>query len=139
VTGDDLIQLASRLAANPGLGDAEARYRSAASRAYYGAFHLARAFLADLGARLLKNATGHAELYRVLLSSGQSDAQNAARLLSDLRRNRNAADYDLDSARFRKQSVAFEIVESADQVRELLDRCRQEPALSEIRGRLSSS
>lgn len=40
MTGSDLIALASHLVANTAFGNAEARYRSAISRAYYGAFHL---------------------------------------------------------------------------------------------------
>jgi uncharacterized protein (UPF0332 family) len=139
MTGNDLILLAGKLAANPGLGDAEARFRSSVSRAYYGAFHVARAFLTEMGVHLLKNASGHAELYRLLWSSGHSDARGAARLLNDLRRDRNAADYDLDATKFGKQSVAFQIVEVADRVRVLIDRCQQEPALSEIRASLGSS
>lgn len=133
MTGADLILLAGKLAANPALGDSEARFRSAVSRAYYGAFHLARSFLMDLGSRVVKNATGHTEIYRTLWNSAHPDARRAARVLSTLRSQRNRADYDLDDARFRQQRTAIQAVEMADEVRGLLGHCRQEPALSEIR------
>lgn len=139
MTGTEFIALASKLTANPALGDAEARFRSAASRAYYGAFHLARLFLLELGSHVVKNATGHTEAYRLLWSSRQPDAQTAARLLTTLRSERNRADYNLDDPRFREQRTAIQAVEMAHEVRKLLDRCRQEPALSEIRSRLSGS
>ena len=45
MTGDELIALASHLIVNPAFKNEEARFRSATSRAYYGAFHLAVGFL----------------------------------------------------------------------------------------------
>ncbi|MBW3540986.1 MAG: HEPN domain-containing protein [Planctomycetes bacterium] len=138
MTGHDLILLAGKLTANPGLGDAEARFRSAVSRAYYGAFHFARAFVEEMGAVVPKNATGHFELSRLLWDTAHADAQQAADHLDDLRRERNRADYDQDSTRFRKQVNAVQCVELADDIRSAIDRCREEPALSVIRAALGS-
>ena len=44
MTGDDFINLAGKLATSPD----EASLRTAVSRAYYGAFHLALAFFDDI-------------------------------------------------------------------------------------------
>jgi hypothetical protein len=54
MTGDDFIAFSGKLAANPAAG--EAGFRSASSRAYYGAFHLAMAFLAEIGTPVPANA-----------------------------------------------------------------------------------
>jgi uncharacterized protein (UPF0332 family) len=47
MTGLDFIALAGKLAASPNADGATVR--TAVSRAYYGAFHLTKAFLRDLG------------------------------------------------------------------------------------------
>jgi hypothetical protein len=55
--GNDFIALAGKLAVAPAAG--EATYRTVVSRAYYGAFHLARSFLVELGFVPLGNANVH--------------------------------------------------------------------------------
>src|SRR5688572_10143061 len=47
ITGDQFIEYAARLAAKAVATEAE--QRSASSRGYYGAYHLARAFLKEVG------------------------------------------------------------------------------------------
>lgn len=54
---DDFVSLAGKLAANANAD--EATYRTAVSRAYYGAFHLAAAFLAELGFVAPRTANVH--------------------------------------------------------------------------------
>ena len=135
MTGDDFIALAGNLAVNTGLGTHEARYRSAVSRAYYGAYHLASDFLMELGIRIPRSA--HAHVYRLLWTAEYSQARQAARLLTDLRRARNRADYDLSRPSFRDQDVAIETIEAAHEVRSFLQACRAEPLRSEIQARLA--
>lgn len=125
--GQDLIAVAAHLTQNAALGKAEARYRSAISRAYYGAFHLAAKFLAEHHRPVRENHTGHQEAYLALFGTGITEAMQAARILSDLRSKRNAADYRLSAKGFDGQPHAMQQVESADAVRALLDRCRQNP------------
>jgi uncharacterized protein (UPF0332 family) len=48
MTGADFIELAGKLLASARI-PTEAACRTAISRSYYGAFHLARAFFADMG------------------------------------------------------------------------------------------
>jgi uncharacterized protein (UPF0332 family) len=133
MTGDDLIHLAGHLIANTALGDPEARYRSAVSRAYYGAFHLASAFLADCGARILSNHTGHVQAARILQANGHPDVVEASRLLDDLRSARNEADYNLQKKRLASRASAQADVEMAADLQICLARCRKEPAFSQIK------
>jgi hypothetical protein len=88
MTGDDLIFLASNLTANSALGNAECRYRSAISRAYYGAYHLIVSFLKELAAQkelaginlhVPENHRGHEEAYRLLFATSVPEAIEAAR------------------------------------------------------------
>jgi len=138
MTGNDFLKLASNLAVNPGLGDVAPRCRTAVSRTCYAAFHFAVEFLAEFGVRIPANHTGHQEASRQLHKTKQSDAQMAARLLEDLRTDRNEADYRLDRQRLENQRSAMDAVESASQLRQFLEACRQEPARSEIVEALSA-
>src|SRR5580704_1421606 len=109
MTGDDFIALASRLLLS-NIGDPEARYRSAVSRAYYGAYHLAIEFLSGIGFRVSGNSECHEEAYRALLNSGNLDAVTAARLLNDLRNSRNEADYRLTKKRLAVEANARAVI-----------------------------
>lgn len=136
MTGDDLIGLAGHLIVNKAYGESEARYRSAVSRAYYGAYHLVASFLKELGVTLKENHTGHQEAYEKLFKTGQTDAVAAARLLQDLRHARNDADYKLHINKFKSMQNAKNDVEMAGDCQQCIERCKQEPALSEIRASL---
>jgi uncharacterized protein (UPF0332 family) len=128
--GHDLITVAGHRTQNAALGKAEARFRSAISRAYYGAFHLVAQFLAENKRVIRENHTGHQEAYRVLFGTGIPEAVEAAQFLSELRTQRNAADYRLSAKGFDSQSKAMERVELAETIRSLLDKCRQNPGLA---------
>src|SRR5688572_33207692 len=113
MTPDDLIQLAGNLAVNPHFGAGEARFRSAVSRAYYGAYHLAANLLQDFQISVRRNHTGHNQVYRCLFECGHFRARIAAQLLDELRAERNAADYDLTKVKFADQRVAEDCVKKA--------------------------
>lgn len=138
MTGSDLLHLAGHLVVNTPIGAAEARYRAAVSCAYYGVFHLAVATLADFGLNVVKNHTGHDDAYRKLFGTSNRQAQEAARLLHDLRGDRNEADYDLSKSRFSRQLNAKLVIESAHDCARLLGECLEEPNRSEILRRLRS-
>jgi len=125
VTGADLVHLAGCLAANSALGaNDEARFRSAASRAYYGAFHVVCGFLAKRpGLKILQNHHGHRQAYLHLLTIAKPEAVEAARLLDDLRADRNNADYDLSSTKFRSFRNARQCVEMAHAIQSALNAC----------------
>jgi uncharacterized protein (UPF0332 family) len=126
MTGADLIHLAGHLAVNRALGsNDEARFRSAASRAYYGAFHLARAFLVDhLKQHILRNHHGHRQVLEQLTQLVNPEATRAMRLLHELRRDQNSADYDLAATAFRDANKARVCVEMAESIRIALEKCR---------------
>lgn len=82
---------AQRLAA----ASAEEDSRSATSRAYYAAFHVASSFMANLGFNVPNAERAHAYLWLRLQNAGEATIQRAGILLNDLRRERTRADYDL--------------------------------------------
>jgi uncharacterized protein (UPF0332 family) len=86
----DYLNLARTLVAGP----TEAEWRSATSRAYYAAFHVARVLLLGLGFRVPQADRAHGYLWMRLSNAGQADVMTAGRRLGDLRRERNRADYD---------------------------------------------
>lgn len=86
----DFLALASRLAAGP----TEADWRSAVSRAYYAAFHVARELLAGLNFTVPRADRAHQYLVFRLSNAGEPTVESAGRDLDTLRRLRNRADYD---------------------------------------------
>lgn len=129
--GKDFIALAGKLAAVPSAD--EATYRTAVSRAYYGAFHVARTFLVELGFEPVRNANVHAYVRRHLSGSGDADAVLASELLDDLQSARNRADYRLDDPEVGTRAHAMLIVERAQLVISAVDSCRADEARETIR------
>jgi uncharacterized protein (UPF0332 family) len=93
MTGDDfyLLSIDHLLSEEP----TPARYRTSIGRAYYAAFHRARALLLSIGIALPKGSECHSKLVFILGSSGDADVSVAASKLAALRKSRNDADYDL--------------------------------------------
>jgi uncharacterized protein (UPF0332 family) len=137
MNGRDLIILAGHLVQNKALGNNEARYRSAISRAYYGAFHLVVAFLAEHNCTIAESGQGHESAYRQLFDTKVEPAKEAARHLNDLRRERIRADYRLGVKGLDGQQNAMDKVEMAETVRSLLDKCRIEPTRTAVAAALN--
>jgi uncharacterized protein (UPF0332 family) len=78
-------------------GNREGDWRSAASRAYYAAFHVARQLLRQSGFAVPQADRAHSYLWLRLANAGHPDVQRAGNDLSDMRVVRNQADYDLDN------------------------------------------
>ena len=87
----DLLDLADEL----GTDDREAAWRAATHSAYYAAFHVARALLAQAGFAVPHGDRAHGYLWLRLQNCGHPDVTAAGRNLSDARGIRNEADYDL--------------------------------------------
>lgn len=87
----DFLTLAQQLSG----AATEAAWRSAVSRAYYAAFHIARHLLEDLGFTVPRADRAHAYLWLRLSNCGDPLVQTAGQGLNGLRRDRNGADYDL--------------------------------------------
>ena len=132
MTGDEFINLAGKLATSAD----EAAHRSAVSRAYYGAFHLASAYLDEIERSVPRNSNAHVQIARKLQSAGQADAIRAGSLLGDLHSDRIKADYRLDDVRAGTSAFARICVETAHEIRSALSACRTEPARGEIKSRL---
>lgn len=134
----DFISLAVRLSGSR----QEADLRTAVSRAYYGAFHAARELLEQCGvgfpAKELFGADVDTKVRFCLANTGDADASLIANKLSDLRSQRNFADYDLKSDRFSPahpknvtvcSQLAIEIVD-------WLEQCRSEPSFGSFRDKV---
>ncbi|HET6878557.1 MAG TPA: hypothetical protein VFI31_00195 [Pirellulales bacterium] len=132
----DFISLALRLSNSQN----EADLRSAVSRAYYGAFHVARQFFFDVGLRWTRKESYAAEVHmkvRYCLSqAGEADALLASDQLWSLRDLRNQADYDLDSTRFKSAARVATAVRIAPEVVDAIQRCRVEPVFTEAGDRI---
>lgn len=132
----DFISLAGRLAA--ATNAEEAVYRTAVSRAYYGAFHVAASFLAELGFSAPRMANVHVFVQHYLNGSGHPSACTAASLLSDLHAARNRADYQLSHFRSGSQAVAKLSVETAHEVRNAVRECSQSPTKEQVQSGISA-
>src|SRR5262245_13711822 len=86
----DYLTLATALAN----GAAEAEWRSASSRAYYSAFHVARDLMRDLGFRVPRAEQAHGYLWLRLSNAGPRGVERTGSDVRDLRQQRNRADYD---------------------------------------------
>jgi len=91
----DFMSVALRLS----MGD-EASRRTAISRAYYCAYHVARKLITDCGVCFAGHAATHEQLPWCLQQSGDAGAQRAGSGLKALRGVRNDADYALESGDF---------------------------------------
>lgn len=81
-------------------GVTEGEWRTAISRAYYAAFHIACDTLASLGFRVPSHSEqAHAYAWRRWSNTGEWTIDDAGRDLDRLRSDRNEADYD-KNARF---------------------------------------
>lgn len=129
----DFVSLAVRLSGSHN----EAELRSAVSRSYYGAFRIAKTFLADCGIRWPRKESYAAEIHRkvrhCLSQSANVDAMLAGDQLWSLRDLRNQADYELESTMFKATANVATAVRIATEIVDSLQRCRSEPAFSEVR------
>jgi uncharacterized protein (UPF0332 family) len=122
----DYLSLADTLAQ----GTTEAEWRSACSRGYYAAFHVARELLLALGFRVPQADRAHGFLWLRLSNAGVVEVNNAGSLLNDLRRERNRADYD--DRRTLARPTADQSVRFAEEIIQALDAASVEPVRSQI-------
>lgn len=88
----DFLPVAEALAQ----GDSEAEWRSASSRAYYAAFHVACEFLATLGFQVPRMERARAFAWLRLSNASSVEVVKAGQALNGLRSDRNVADYNGD-------------------------------------------
>jgi hypothetical protein len=99
----DFIQLAHRLSHE---FNNEAAFRSAISRSYYGLYNLMSSFLANNNIPLPDAAEAHNLTYKYLHNCGVPDVQKLAKILDDLRDERNDADYHLELTQYNDPNIA---------------------------------
>ncbi len=100
-------------------GIREAEWRSAVSRAYYAAFHVARDLLQKCGFMVPQGEQAHAYLWLRLSNSIHPDVKLACGDLNYPRSMRNRADYDLDQPF--PHTVAVGQVQAAEDIIKLFD------------------
>ncbi|MFO0964747.1 MAG: HEPN domain-containing protein [Gemmataceae bacterium] len=122
----DFIWLAGRLAS----AATEAEWRSAVSRAYYAAFHVARRLFTDLRFNVPRADRAHQYLVFRLSNGGEPAVEQTGRDLDTLRRLRNRADYD--DAPVLTQAQASAAVRLAEGIIQALDSVRLEPTRAAI-------
>jgi uncharacterized protein (UPF0332 family) len=122
MTGRDFLNQARRLQALSGEED----WRTAVSRAYYAAFHIARDFLEDLRFRVPKSDRAHAYLWLRLQNCGDGAISTAGSDLNELRSKRNIADYDLQATV--SAADALQWVDLAEQIILALEAAAADPA-----------
>ena len=115
MNGRAFLDLAQELATS----DTEQRRRTAVSRAYYGAYHVALEFVRNCDVIVPKHDV-HVKLQWCIQQIGEHAARNditkAGSKLGDLRTERNKADYDLDDGSIAKPANALKAVKRAEQI-----------------------
>ena len=119
-----------RLAEDLANGTTEAEWRSATSRGYYAAFHVARLLLEDLRFTIPRDDKAHKFLYFRLNNGGDAQVANAAYHLNYLRNERNWCDYNLRVSC--RQDVAVSHIQLAEDIIRMLDAARNEPTRTQI-------
>ena len=127
--GDDFIIFAGKLSVQGSIGPAG--YRSATSRAYYGAYHLLLEYLGSLG-HYCNTDNSHRWVKQCLGNCSITEGIELGQRIGNLHTNRKDADYDLDEASAETQANAQACVLRADAIRELLAPCRIDPLRSRI-------
>src|SRR5438309_992308 len=90
--------------------------RSAISRGYYAAFHAVKEFLEGMGITILTRIDGHKDVWDHLLLTGDAEMEKTGKSLSDLRSDRNGADYNLDEKQYESEPTARGRLEDARQI-----------------------
>lgn len=111
-----------------------AGYRSAISRAYYGAFLNARHLIEeDLKQRWrIGTASEHEVVQRKLMNCQVQEAVEAGQLLSNLHNSRKQADYEMDDLAFEEQEEAQLCVDRAAEIIRRLQQCSAAPLRQRI-------
>ena len=100
-----------------------AGFRSAISRAYYGAFLTAVEFLARMNIHPISQ-NQHVEVVTILGDTGDADIDEAGTMLGNLRDARNTADYKLNEKHVEQEAQTRQYVDEAGLVIGRFSTCR---------------
>lgn len=138
MTGDAFLQLAVELFTRNRVRS-EALCRTIVSRAYYAAYHLARAYTVELG---FPETDKHRFLSDALSASGEPNVKVAGDLLRVLLRARGRADYELTKPNVVTQvqdaDYLKDIIERAETVKNLLAKASTEPAKAQAKSGIAA-
>ena len=130
----DFLRVANTLAES----DEAAELRSAVSRAYYAAFHVARKLLIDMGFEISKGPGAHGDVCKYLGNAGNPSVEHAGNNIGDLKGWRNQADYDLDLVEHENSRSVQKIVSITEQIIEDLEQCCSGSNREQIKNAISS-
>jgi uncharacterized protein (UPF0332 family) len=116
-----------KVASDLSVGTREGDWRSAISRAYFACYHSAHKLLSRCGFRVPQGDAAHAYIRLRLSNSGHPDVSNTGHELSQLRRDRNWADYDLGRSVLQGDAFSAELL--AEKIINLLEATAVEPSL----------
>lgn len=106
--------------------------RTATSRAYYGAFHVAAETLGKMGFSVSNGPGGHGEVRNLIGSCNDEDLVPIGSQLNDLHSSRIKADYRLSEKPPENKKNAILHVEIAKKVIQTIDRCCSGPKRGKI-------
>lgn len=130
---DAFIQLAEHLSKESPA--AAACYRTATSRAYYGAYLTVRALIRDefgISCRIDSQSSDHQSLAQLLANSQVTQTVQIGYRLSNLHDSRKLADYDMNYVDVEDAQASADAVQRAKYILSLLDQCRLEPTRSQL-------
>lgn len=138
MTGDEFLKLAVDLFSK-NRAPSEALCRTIVSRAYYAAYHLARAYTVAPG---FPETDKHRFLSDALSASGEPSVKQAGDLLRILLRARGRADYELAKLNVIKQvqsgDYLKDIIERADAVKRCLIKANSDQAKAQAKAGIAA-
>ncbi len=84
----------------------EAALRTSVSRSYYGLHNYLKQFIEDQGFKLPETSQKHELVYRCLYNSGPQNIAIIAKILDELREERNEADYEMMLTKYQDGNLA---------------------------------
>jgi len=134
MNGGEFISFAGKLAMQTSHGPAG--YRSAVSRAYYGAFHIARAYLNAFQFHCHSGSNEHQWVQHHFQNCTTQTARDIGQSLANLHESRKVADYKLDKVAADRQSNAESCVLRADGIRDNIKECSNPALIATIKAEM---
>jgi uncharacterized protein (UPF0332 family) len=114
--GKEFINVADDLAK----AETEAHWRSAISRAYYAAFHVAKKAAIKKDIRLSKGPGSHGDVRHWLAIQNNQELADAGSCLADLHSLRVKADYRVENLTINRKEATFKVASAKDIIETLL-------------------
>ena len=122
----------NRLAEHLARSKQASELRTSVSRSYYAVYHVAARLLRNMGFRISRGASGHAEVQMRLENCGDTQIERVGYDLHTFRGRRNVADYDLDDTHIEDAVLALAQARRAASIIAELESCSAEPRRSRI-------